>query len=187
MSIYTIFLMPLLGENIILTKYLGMNTFLNKEENEKNILSISISLIIVVLISTTLTYLINKYILLPTNALYLQTIVFVLLTVCVIELLDMIMKKYFTKYNTFTKNNLNLMILNTAIFGIVLNTLILDYDLIHSLIYSLGCSLGFIFIMYVITNLKNKLNNSEIPKSFKGLPISLIALGIIALIIGRLI
>lgn len=187
MSIFSIFIASLIGENIVLTKFFGIDTFLNREDEEKNIIGISISLLFVVLISVLLTYLVNKYILIPTTSLELQPIIFILIIISLIQFTDIIIKKYFNKLYKALKINLPLMVANTAIFGIILNTINMDYNLLNSIIYALGSSLGFILIMYIITNIDSKIRNNDIIKSFKGLPIMFITLGLIALIIGRII
>ena len=95
MDLFTIFMTSLITENDILTKFLGICSFLGSSNKEKNALGMGISVTFVVLISTIITYLINKFILIPTNSTYLQTITFILVIACFVQITELIIKKYF--------------------------------------------------------------------------------------------
>ena len=186
MSLFSIFTTALIAENVILTKFLGICSFLGTSNKEKNAIGMGISVTFVTLISTILTYLINKYILIPTNSTYLQTITFILVIACFVQITELIVKKYFVSLYKALGIYLPLITTNCAVFGIILTNIKMDYNLITAIVNSLGSSLGFILVIYIFSLLREKIENNDILKSFKGIPIALIIAGIMALIFARL-
>jgi len=187
MDLFTIFMTSLITENVILTKFLGICSFLGSSNKEKNAIGMGISVTFVVLISTIITYLINKFILIPTNSTYLQTITFILVIACFVQITELIIKKYFKDLYKSLGIYLPLITTNCAVFGIILTNIKADYNLITGIINALGSSLGFVLVIYIFSLLREKIENNDILKSFKGIPIALITAGIMALIFTRLI
>ena len=187
MDLFTIFTGALLTENVILSKFLGICSFLGTSNKEKNAIGMGISLTFVVLISTLLTYLINKYILIPTNSTYLQTITFILVIACFVQITELIIKKYFKDLYKSLGIYLPLITTNCAVLGIIISNIRLEYDLLPSMVNALGSSLGFVLVLYIFSIIREKLENSKIIKPLKGIPIALITAGIMALIFKRLI
>lgn len=186
MSLFSIFVTALITENIVLTKFLGICSFLGTSNKEKNAIGMGVSVTFVVLISTIITYLINKFILIPTSSTYLQTITFILVIACFVQITELVIKKYFKELYKSLGIYLPLITTNCAVFGIILTNIKMDYNLITAIVNSLGSSLGFILVIYIFSLLREKIENNDILKSFKGIPISLIIAGIMALIFARL-
>lgn len=186
MDLVTVFITALITENIILTRFLGICSFLGTSNKEKNAIGMGISVTFVVLISTILTYLINKFILIPTNSTYLQTITFILVIACFVQITELIIKKYFKDLYKSLGIYLPLITTNCAVFGIILTNIRLDYNLVTSIVNSLGSCLGFVIVIYIFSLIREKIEKNDILKSFKGIPIALIIAGIMALIFKRL-
>ena len=186
MNLFSIFVTALITENIVLTKFLGICSFLGTSNKEKNAIGMGVSVTFVVLISTIITYLINKFILIPTSSTYLQTITFILVIACFVQITELVVKKYFKDLYKSLGIYLPLITTNCAVFGIILTNIKMDYNLITAIVNSLGSSLGFILVIYIFSLLREKIENNDILKSFKGIPISLIIAGIMALIFARL-
>lgn len=182
----SIFITALIAENVILTKFLGICSFLGTSNKEKNALSMGICTSIVVLCSTLLTYLINKYVLIPTNSTYLQTITFILVIASFVQINELIMKRYFKDIYKSLGIYLPLITTNCAVFGIILTNIKMNYNLLESMVNSLGSTLGFVLVLYVFSLLREKIESNNIIKSFKGIPIALITAGIMALIFARI-
>lgn len=187
MNLFSIFFGALITENVILTKYLGICSFLGTSNKEKNALGMGISVTFVVLISTLLTYLINKFILIPTNSTYLQTITFILVIASFVQIIELVIKKYFKDLYKSLGIYLPLITTNCAVLGIILTNIRLNYNLIEAILNALGSCLGFILVIYIFSLLREKIERNDILKSFKGIPIALITAGIMSLIFGRLI
>lgn len=182
----SIFLTALITENVILTKFLGICSFLGTSNKEKNAIGMGISITFVTLITSILTYLINKYILIPTNSTYLQTMTFILVLACFVQITELIIKKYFKDLYKSLGIYLPLITTNCAVFGIILTNIKMEYTLYESILNALGSSLGFVIVIYIFSLLREKIENNDIIESFKGVPIALITAGIMALIFMRL-
>lgn len=185
MNLISLFITSFLTENIVLTKFLGLCPFLGTSSKEKSALGMGISVTIVVLLSSIITYIIYHLILIPTNTTYLMTVMFILVIACMVQIISLIIKKKFhTLYNTLGIY-LPLITTNCAVLGITLLNINSDFTFIQMLIYSIGSSLGFTFVIYLFASIRENLNDA-IP-SFKGYPIAFITAGIMALIFGRII
>lgn len=186
MELFSLFITSLITENVVLMKFLGICSFLGSSNKEKNALGMGLSVTFVVVISTILTYFINKYILIPTNSTYLQTITFILVIACFVQITELIIKRYFKDLYKSLGIYLPLITTNCAVFGIILTNIKQEYDLITSITYALGSSLGFVLVIYIFSLLREKIENNDILKSVKGIPIALITAGIMSLIFTRL-
>lgn len=184
---WSIFLTAILSENLILTKFLGVCPFLGVSNKEKSALGMGISVTIIMVISTILTYLINTYILIPTNTTYLQTLTFILVIAAFVQVIEIIIKKYYKKVHELLGIYLPLIATNCAIVGIVLINVRSSYSLLESIVNALGSSIGFTLVIYLFSTIREHIEKSPIPKPFKGIPISLIIASIMALIFGRFI
>lgn len=182
-----IFFSALIVENIVLNKFLGICSFLGTSNKERNAIGMGISVTFVVLVSTILTYFINKLILVPTNSTYLQTITFILVIACFVQITELIIKKYFKDLYKALGIYLPLITTNCAVFGIILLNIKMDYSLVESIINSLGSCLGYILVLYIFSGNRERIENNNIPISLRGIPIALITAGIMALIFSRFI
>ena len=187
MNLINIFLSSILTDNIILTKFLGICPFIGTSNKEKDALNMGASVTIVLTLSSIITYFLYHYLLVPTKTEYLETIIFILVIASLVQLLIILLKKYSKKIIEHLGIYLPLITTNCAVFGIILNNAKLGYDFITAIVYALGSSLGFVLVLYIFSLLREKIENNDILPSFKGIPISLITAGIIALIFGRLV
>lgn len=185
MNLISIFITSFLTENIILTKFLGVCPFMGTSDKEKNAIGMGLSVILVVLMSSIVTYLIYNYILVPTDTTYLMTMMFILVISCMVQIMLLIIRRHFKHLYDSLGIYLPLISTNCAVLGITLLNVNSDFNFIQMLVYSLGSSLGFTFIIYIFSVIRENLDDA-IP-SFKGYPIAFITAGIIALIFGRII
>lgn len=186
MDLFSVFTTALIAENVVLTKFLGICSFLGTSNKEKNAIGMGVSVTFVVLISTIITYFINKFILIPTNSTYLQTITFILVIACFVQITELVIKKYFKDLYKSLGIYLPLITTNCAVLGIILTNIKSDYNLLTAIVNSLGCSLGFVLVLYIFSLVREKIEKNDILKSLKGVPIALITAGIMALIFARL-
>lgn len=187
MSLVSLFIVSILSENILLNKFLGICPFMGVSNKEKSAISMGISVIFVILCSTVLTFLINKYILIPTDTVYLQTLMFILIISTFVQLLEIVLKRYFKTIYNLMGIYLPLITTNCAVLGVVLINIRSNYTFSESIVYALGSSIGFTLVIYLFSLIRVKMDKSPIIKSFKGYPIALIVAGIMALIFSRLV
>jgi len=187
MNLITLFITTVFKENILLNKFLGMSAFINNDNKEKKPIILSFIITIIILLSSILTFYINKYILTDSNSVYLTTIIFVTVVILLVKLIEIIMRKYLKNIYESIESFFQLMVTNTVILGVMLLTVRSSYTLNETIIYALGGSIGYILVLYIVSSLKEKIERNPIINSFKGIPITLIIIGIIALIFGRYI
>ena len=187
MNLISLFIASLLTENIILTKFLGMCPFFGTSNKEKSAISMGISVMIVIVLASVLTFFINNYILIPTNTTYLKTIIFILIIAALVQIIEIILKKFFPAIHKTLGIYLPLITTNCAVLGIVLLSSNSNYNLIETLIYAVGSSLGFTLVIYIFATIRERLESCNVPKSFKGYPIAFITAFIMALVFARYI
>lgn len=182
-NIVTIVLAGILTENMVLAKFLGICPFLGVSKKTNTAVSMGIAVTLVMLISTAVTYPIHRYLLIPNGLEYLQTIVFILVIAALVQLVEIVLKKYIPPLYTALGVYLPLITTNCAVLGITMlnftNTRITNYA--EALFNSLGAGLGFLLAMFIFAGVRSRLESSDIPESLKGLPITLIAAAIVSL------
>lgn len=187
MNLISLFIVSLLTENIILTKFLGMCPFFGTSKNEKNAISMGISVMIVVVLASLLTFFIHNYILIPTKTTYLKTIIFILIISGLVQIIEIILKKKLPNIHKSLGIYLPLITTNCAVLGIVLLNTNSNFNLLETLVYSIGSSLGFTLVIYIFSSIRERLETCKVPKNFKGYPIAFITAFIMALIFARYI
>ena len=182
-NIVTIVLAGILTENMVLAKFLGICPFLGVSKKTNTAVSMGITVTLVMLISTAVTYPIHRYLLIPNGLEYLQTIVFILVIAALVQLVEIVLKKYIPPLYTALGVYLPLITTNCAVLGITMlnftNTRITNYP--EALFNALGAGLGFLLAMFIFAGVRSRLETSDIPESLKGLPITLISAAIVSL------
>lgn len=184
MNLISLFITSLLTENIVLTKFLGICPFMGTSNKEKQALGMGLSVTCVVMISSIITYALYHLLLVPTNTTYLNTIMFILVIASMVQICEMVLKKYFVKLYKSLGIYLPLITTNCAVLGITLLNINGGYNFLEMLVYSLGSSLGFTLVIYIFASIRERLD--KVPSSFKGYPIAFIVASIIAMIFGRI-
>lgn len=187
MNLISIFITSLLTENIVLTKFLGICPFVGTSNKEKSALGMGLAVTLVVTLSSIITYLIYYYILIPTNTVYLQTIFFILVIAALVQLLEMLLKKYLPVLYKNLGIYLPLITTNCAVLGITLLNINSGYNFLQMLSFSIGSSLGFTLVIYIFSTIREYMDTKDIPTSFKGYPIAFITAAIMAMIFSRYI
>ncbi len=187
MNLINIFITAILTENIVLTKFLGICPFIGTSKSRKSALSMGLSVMLVVTLSSIITYLLYHNLLVPTKTEYLKTILFILVIASLVQLLEIILKKYLKSVHDMLGIYLPLITTNCAVLGIVLLNITNDYSFVEMLVYSISSSLGFTLVIYLFSSIREKLENSFVPNSFKGYPIALITAAIMTLLFSRYI
>ncbi|MBQ2409560.1 MAG: RnfABCDGE type electron transport complex subunit A [Bacilli bacterium] len=185
MTLINLFVTSLLTQNIVLNKFLGICPFMGTSKSEKNALHMGLSVTFVITLSSVITYLLYNFVLVPTNTEYLKTIMFILVISSVVQILDIVLKKYFKNIHKTLGLYLPLITTNCAVLGITLLNITNEYNILEVLVYSIGSSLGFTLVIYVFSTIRERLEQTNIPESFKGTPIALITAFIMSLLFMR--
>lgn len=166
--------------NVVLAQFLAICSFLGVSRNVKTAMSMSIAVIAVLLGATALTWPINALILEPFGMPYLQTMVFILVIAALVQIVEMIMKKSLPPLYNALGIYLPLITTNCAILGVAIQNVDAGYNYGMSLTNALGTGLGYMLAMFIFSNIRTRMEDSDIPKSLAGLPITLIAASIVS-------
>ena len=183
-QIFSIILTAILTENFVLCKFLGICPFLGVSKKVDTALGMSVAVIFVMLASTAVTYPINN-ILVKNDMEYLQTIVFILVIAALVQLVEIVLKKYIKPLYNALGIYLPLITTNCAVLGVVLLNLDkfggMEHSFALSMVNSLGAGVGFMVAMLIFAGVRSRLETSDIPESLKGLPITLVAAALVSL------
>ena len=177
----SILLTAILTENFVLCKFLGICPFLGVSKKLNTAVGMSGAVIFVMALATAVTYPINKFLLDPNGLGYLQTIVFILVIAALVQLVELILKKFMPPLYEALGIYLPLITTNCAVLGVVLLNITKGYDFAQSMINSVGAGIGFMLAMVIFSGVRSRLESADIPKFLQGLPIVLIAASIVSL------
>jgi len=183
MNIFSWIISAILIENVILSRFLGTCPFLGVSKDKNSALGMGLAVVVVITLSSILSWVIYKYLLIKFDLLYLKTIIFILLIASFVQMLEMIMKKISPKLYRGLGIYLPLITTNCAVLGVA--SIVSSYSFFKALVFSFSSSLGFLFVIYIFSTIREKLDNAPISKNFKGIPIALITASIMAMIILR--
>lgn len=173
-KIFSVLLTAILTENFVLSKFLGICPFLGVSKKVNTALGMSVAVIFVMLISTAVTYPINSF--LQNNGLgYLQTIVCILVIAALVQLVEIVLKKYIKSLYNALGIYLPLITTNCAVLGVVLLNFDNGYSFGLSIVNTLGAGVGFMVAMLIFAGVRSRLETADIPEGLKGLPSTLIA------------
>lgn len=184
-ALVAVFLASILTENYILNKFLGICPFLGVSKKINTAFGMSCAVTFVMVLSTAVTWPIYTYILLPNNLIFLQTLIFILIIATLVQLAEIILKKYIPSLYNSLGIYLPLITTNCAVLGVTI--LVIEkgnndpsFGYIHSLVNAFGAGIGFMVAMIIFAGVRQRLESSDIPEFLKGLPITLIAASLVA-------
>lgn len=167
--------------NYVLSRFLGICPFLGVSKKLDSATGMSLAVIFVMLMATAVTYPIQKYLLDPNNLGYLQTIVFILVIAALVQLVEIVLKRYVTSLHKSLGVYLPLITTNCAVLGVTILNIDEGYTFVEAMVNSLGSGLGFFLAMVMFSGVRSTIEGSDVPKSFQGLPITLVAAAITSL------
>ena len=180
-----VFLAAILTENYILNKFLGICPFLGVSKKLNTAVGMSCAVTAVMVIATAVTWPVYTYVLVPNDFGYLQTIVFILIIAALVQLLEIIMRKYMPPLYNALGIYLPLITTNGAVLGVTM--LVLEkgeadasFGYAASLVNAFGAGVGFLVAMVLFAGVRERLELCDVPKFLRGLPITLIAASLVA-------
>ena len=172
----------ILVDNFVLSKFLGICPFLGVSKKLDSAVGVGAAVTFVMVIATAVTWPIQIYILDKNGITYLQTVVFILVIASLVQLLEMVLKKYMPPLYRSLGVYLPLITTNCAVLGVTILNIDEKYTFVQSIFSSLGAGIGFLLALILFAGLRGKLeNNDSIPESFKGIPITLVTASILSL------
>ena len=181
LAFYAIFFAAIFTNNILLTNYLGMCSFLAVSREVKTSLGLGMAVIFVMAITSALNWVAYYYVLIPLGITYLRYIVFIIIIAAFVQLLEMIIERVSDTLYAALGIFLPLITVNCAILGASLFLVIREYNFINSFFYGLGSGIGWALAIIAMAGIRQKMTRSRVPRGLSGAGITLIIAGIMAL------
>lgn len=180
-NIGVILLAGILVNNFVLSQFLGICPFLGVSKKLDSAVGMSLAVTFVMVMATLATYPIYAYILVPNDLAYLQTIVFILVIAALVQLVEIVLKKYIKSLYQALGVYLPLITTNCAVLGVAIMHFDNGYTFFEAMVNAIGAGLGFLLAMVLFAGVRSRMESAEICKSFSGIPITLIAASIVSL------
>lgn len=181
MSWYELFLLSFIVNNFVLLQFLGICPFFGVSGKLSSAFSMGMATTFVMLVASILTWIINNYILIPYELVYLKTVAFILVIASSVQFVEMFIKKTSQPLYRALGIFLPLITTNCAIMGLALLIADKGYGLVDGIIFAIGAGAGFTLAISLMASIREELELADVPKALKGTPITLIIAGIMAL------
>lgn len=170
----------ILVNNMVLSQFLGICPFLGVSKKLSTALGMGGAVVFVMTISSGVTAAIYKAFLDTDNLRYLQTIVFILVIASLVQFVEIILKKFVPPLYKSLGIYLPLITTNCAVLGAAIINIDKSRSIFNSIVFGFGAGVGFTLALVLFAGVREKLEYSDIPESFKGLPISLVAASLVS-------
>ena len=191
MEYFLIFVSAIFVNNILLAQFLGICPFLGVSNKLSTASGMSGAVCFVITLATVVTYLLNQYLLVPFGLEFLQTIAFILVIAALVQMVEIVLKKISPSLYQALGIFLPLITTNCAVLGVAITVVTKEFafggaaphmlNLGQAVVYAIATSLGYGLAMCLFAGLREHLAGNDVPKAFRGLPIALITVGIMAM------
>ncbi len=170
-----------LVNNVVLSRFLGLCPFLGVSKKTSTAVGMGSAVIAVIAASSFVTFLVNRYILERLGLEYLRTIVFILIIAALVQSVEIVLKKKMPSLYKALGVYLPLITTNCAVLGVAIDSAQKGYDLVNTMIYSVGTAVGFLVAIVIMAGIRERIEHNDIPEAFKGMPIVLVTAGLMAI------
>ena len=167
--------------NVVLSEFLGICPFLGVSKKVETASGMGGAVIFVITIASFFTSLIYKFILVPLNIAYLQTIVFILVIAALVQFVEMFLKKAMPSLYNALGVYLPLITTNCAVLGVALTNVQKEYGILTGVVNGIGTSVGFAIAIVIMAGIREKIEYNDISESFQGTPIVLITAALMSI------
>ena len=192
MKILLIFISAIFVNNIVLSQFLGVCPFLGVSKKVNTAVGMTAAVTFVMAIATLVTFLLQKYVLVPLNLVFLQTVSFILVIASLVQMVEIIIKKISPSLYQALGIFLPLITTNCVVLGVAIQVVTNEYNfgfaegarmlgLGEAMLFSIATAIGYGLALILFAGIREQLELSNVPKSFKGVPIALLTAGIMAL------
>lgn len=181
MSLLFIFIAAVITNNFVLTYFLGICPFIGVSKKLNAAFGMGCAVTFVMTITSVVAWAVNKYLLIKFNLPFLEYVAFILVIASLVQLVEMFIRKTSPELYRALGIYLPLITTNCAILGLALFMVLRKYTLAESVVFGFGAGIGFTIALLLMAGIREELEFSDIPKSLKGVGITLIIAGILAL------
>ena len=181
-KLLSITLGAILANNFIFSQFLGCCPFLGVSKKVDTAVGMGVAVTFVMGLASAVCFVVNKYILIPLDLAYMQTVAFILVIASLVQFIEMFLQKAMPALYTALGVYLPLITTNCAVLGVALLNTQNEYNFIESVVFGITGGLGFLLAIFLFAAIREQLEvSSENPKAFDGFPIALVTAGLIAL------
>lgn len=170
-----------LVNNVVLSQFLGLCPFLGVSKKTNTATGMGVAVIFVITLASAVAGAIYKFILIPLDITYLQTIVFILVIAALVQFVEMFLKKYMTSLYESLGVYLPLITTNCAVLGVALTNVQKNYGILAGIVNGFATAAGFTISIIILAGIREKIAYNDVPESFKGMPIVLVTAGLMAI------
>ena len=167
--------------NVVLSQFLGICAFLGVSRKTGTAAGMGAAVIFVITLSSLITGILYRCVLVPLHVEYLQTIVFILIIAALVQMVEMALKKYSHALYEALGVYLPLITTNCAVLGVALINVQKNYNILEGVVYGLATAIGFFIAIVLMAGIREKIEDNDIPESFKGTPIVLLTACLMAI------
>lgn len=180
-NIFGIILSAILTENFILVKFYGICPFMGVSKKTDTALGMGMAVTFVMAIASAACWAVNELILIPLELTYMQTVAFILVIAAIVQVVEMFLKKSVPTLYQALGVYLPLITTNCAVLGVALVNVQKEYGFLLSVLNGAAGGLGFTLSIVLFASIRERMDEDDVPQSFRGFPIALIAAGLLAL------
>ena len=178
---FLLFFGTVLVNNFVLVKFLGLCPFMGVSNKIETAVGMSFATTFVLTLTAALSYIVNTYLLMPLDLMYLQTLSFILVIAVVVQFTEMVMNKTSPTLYRLLGIFLPLITTNCAILGLALLNINENHDFVESIIYGFSAGVGFSLVLVLFSSMRERLAASDVPHPFKGSAIAMVTAGLMSL------
>ena len=180
-NLLAIALGAILANNFIFSQFLGICPFVGVSKKVDTAVGMGFAVTFVMGLASAVCFLVNKFILIPLDLGYMQTVAFILVIAALVQFIEMFLQKSMPSLYSALGVYLPLITTNCAVLGVVLLNVQNNYNFIESVVYGITGGLGFLLAIVLFASIRERLVFAEYPKAFEGFPIALVTAGLMAL------
>lgn len=170
-----------LVSNVVLSQFLGLCPFLGVSKKVETAAGMGTAVIFVITLASAVAGVIYKFVLVPLDITYLQTIVFILVIAALVQFVEMVLKKFMPGLYVALGVYLPLITTNCAVLGVALTNVQKNYGILTGIVNGFATAAGFTVAIVILAGIREKMEYNDVPQSFKGMPIVLVTAGLMAI------
>lgn len=180
MNLLAILIGSMLINNIVLMQFLGLCSFFGISTKMKSVVGMGAAVVVIIVLASAITFPLYK-LLVDLRIAYIDTIAFILVIASLVQLTELVLKRFSPSLYKALGVYLPLIATNCAILGVALTNAQTPQTYVEAMVYGLGSGLGYAFIIITFTAIRMRLNSANVPKALKGLPIAFVTASLMAM------
>ena len=169
-------------QNFVMVQFLGICSFLGVSKKFDTALGMGMAVTFTMTMASALTWVVNKFILGPLNIDFMQTVTFILIIAALVQVVEIVLQKMLPSLYNALGIYLPLITTNCAVLGVAILNIQRDYNFINSVVFGFTAAVGFTLAIVIFSAVRERIALANIPKAFEGLPITLIAAGLMSMV-----